>query len=111
MFSQKILHQGVQDCYKKGRCSREQSCIYVFCPVHRQLISRGSHRVLRPGGVDQTSNIITKETIRPQNDFVSEFINQQLIFDIITIVLKTSKFSDVIRGFSDGICEFVDCIQ
>ena len=56
----------------------------------------------------QFQNIITKETIRPQNDFESEFIYQQLLFDIITEVLKTSKFSEVIRGFSDGICEFVD---
>ena len=56
----------------------------------------------------QFQNIITKETIRPQNDLESEFIYQQLLFDIITEVLKTSKFSGVIRGFFDGICEFVD---
>ena len=56
----------------------------------------------------QFQNIITKETIRLQNDLESEFIYQQLLSDIITEVLKTSKFSGVIRGFSDGICEFVD---
>ena len=42
-------YQGVKDCYRKGRCSRELSYIYVFLPVHRQLISRGLYRVLRPG--------------------------------------------------------------
>ena len=59
----------------------------------------------------QFQNIITKETIRLQNDLESEFIYQQLLSDIITEVLKTSKFSRVICGFSDGICEFVDWIQ
>ena len=42
-------YQGVQDCYQRGRCSRERSYIYVFRPVHRQLIYRGLYRFLRPG--------------------------------------------------------------